>query len=78
MVEEGGMKPNDSVEDISILSTQQKQNLASWGFPDTILKVRVCTGSCVKDWLYHNAFSATKVIVIFVAAQLPIVVCIYG
>lgn len=39
------MNLNDSVEDISILSTQGKQNLASWGLPDTILKVRVCTGS---------------------------------
>jgi len=78
MVEECGMKPNDSVEDISILSTQQKQNLASWGLPDTIVKVRVCKGSYVKDWLYHNAFSATKIIIIFVAAQLPIVVCVYG
>lgn len=72
------MKPNDSVEDISILSTQRKQNLASWGLPDTILKVHMCTGSYVKDGLYHNAFSATKIIIIFVAAQLPIVVCIYG
>lgn len=72
------MKPNDSVEDISILSTQRKQNLASWGLPHAILKVRVCIGSYVKDWLYHNAFSATKIIIIFVAAQFPIVVCIYG
>lgn len=71
------MKPNDSVEDISILSTQRKQNLASWGLPDTILKVRMCTGSYVEEWLYQNAFSATKIIILFVAAQLPIVVCIY-
>lgn len=70
------MKPNDSVEDISILSTQRKQNLASWGLPDTILKVRVCTDSY--DWRYRNVFSATKIIIIFVAAQLPIVICIYG
>ena len=56
MVEECGMEPNDSVEDISILSTQRKQNLASWGLPDTILKVCMCTGSHIKDWLYNNAF----------------------
>jgi hypothetical protein len=72
------MKPNDSVEDTSVLSTQRKQNLASWGLTDTILKVCVCTGSYVKYWLYHNAFSATKIIIIFVAAQLLIKVCIYG
>lgn len=77
MVEECGLKPNDSVDDISILSTQRKQNLASWGLPDTILTVRMYTGSYVRDWLYSNAFSATKIIIMFVAAQLATVICIY-
>lgn len=61
------MKPNDSVEDISILSTQRKQNLASWGLPDTILKVCMCTDSYVTDWLYNNAALPTKIIIVFVA-----------
>jgi hypothetical protein len=78
MVEECGMMPNDSVENISILSTQRKQNLASWGLPDTILKVCMCTGSYVRGWLYNNAFVATKIIIMFMAAQLPTVICMYG
>lgn len=60
MVEECGMKPNDSVEDISILSTQRKQNLASWGLPDTILKVRVCTGSYVKNGSTKMTFQSLR------------------
>jgi hypothetical protein len=86
MVEESGMKHNDRLEDISILSTQRKRNLASWALPDTILKVCMCIGSYVTDWLYNNAVSATKIVIIFVAklievnsaVQLPIVVSIYG
>ncbi|PSN38804.1 hypothetical protein C0J52_07902 [Blattella germanica] len=29
---------NNSANDISLISTQQKQNLASWGLPETVLK----------------------------------------
>jgi hypothetical protein len=42
MVEERGTRPYDSMLDISMLSTQRKRSLASWGLPDTILKVYIC------------------------------------
>jgi hypothetical protein len=41
MNEERGTEPYDSMQDISVLNTQRKRNLASWGLPDTILKVYI-------------------------------------
>jgi hypothetical protein len=45
-------EPNDNVQEISVLSTQRKQNLASWGLPDTILKVY--TDDYVRNWFYKK------------------------
>jgi hypothetical protein len=47
MIEECDTKEYDSVQDVSILTTQLKQNLASWGLPDTILKVYVYVHWCI-------------------------------
>jgi hypothetical protein len=49
MVEEIGTKPYDSMQDISILSTQRKRSLASWGLPDTLLKVYIYI--CAYCWV---------------------------
>jgi hypothetical protein len=63
MVEERGTKPCNSMQDISVLSTQRKLDLASWGLPVNILKVYLNVYTYC--WLY------VELIYVIMLFQLP-------